>query len=151
VLSINDAFEGCPLTGIVIPAGVTNCDNAFSQCEGLTSILFEGNAPLPLDPTSFYLDNYLTVYYLPGTAGWGPFYCNRPALLWDASPSAPALAPDGFGFAVTGNTSLAGIVVEATSDLANPTWVPVGTNAPGTTFTDTQWTNYPARFYRVRP
>ena len=45
------------------------------------------------------------------------------------------------------------IVVEATADLANPVWTPVGTNTltgGSSYFSDPQWTNYLARFYRLR-
>jgi hypothetical protein len=44
-------------------------------------------------------------------------------------------------------------VVEASTSLAIPTWVPVSTNilTAGTSyFSDPDWTNYPARFYRLR-
>ena len=50
------------------------------------------------------------------------------------------------------------LVIEATTNLAYPAWSPVETNTlTGNTFTvgsscfsDPQWTNYPARFYRLR-
>ena len=45
------------------------------------------------------------------------------------------------------------VVVEATTDIAKPTWTSVSTNTltDGTaTFTDPDWAQYPARFYRVR-
>ena len=45
------------------------------------------------------------------------------------------------------------IVVEASADLANPFWTPVGTNTltgGSSYFSDPEWTNYPARFYRLR-
>lgn len=45
------------------------------------------------------------------------------------------------------------VVVEATADLAHPLWVPVATNTlsgGSSHFSDPQWTNYPARFYRLR-
>ena len=44
------------------------------------------------------------------------------------------------------------IVVEACTNLANPLWIPVATNALSTGtnyFSDAQWTNFPDRFYRV--
>ncbi|MGD0261934.1 MAG: hypothetical protein ABSD29_19365, partial [Verrucomicrobiota bacterium] len=44
------------------------------------------------------------------------------------------------------------VVVEACTDLANPAWSPVGTNTltgGSSYFSDPQWTNYPARFYRL--
>jgi hypothetical protein len=57
-----------------------------------------------------------------------------------------------FGFTFTGSSNQV-IVVEACTDLANPAWQPVQTNAltgGSFYFTDPQWTNYPSRFYRVR-
>jgi hypothetical protein len=45
------------------------------------------------------------------------------------------------------------VVVEACEDLANPVWTPVGTNTltdGSSYFSDPQWTNSPARFYRLR-
>ena len=56
-----------------------------------------------------------------------------------------------FGFNVTGPTN-ATIVVESCTNLASPVWIPMATNtfASGSSyFSDSQWTNYPDRFYRV--
>jgi len=58
---------------------------------------------------------------------------------------------NGFGFTISWATN-ALVVVEAAESLANPVWTPVSTNtlAGGVAyFTDSGWTNYPARFYRV--
>ena len=47
----------------------------------------------------------------------------------------------------------ASVVVEACTNLANPVWCAVGTNtltSGSSCFSDPQWTNYPARFYRLR-
>jgi hypothetical protein len=57
-----------------------------------------------------------------------------------------------FGFIVSWATNLP-VVVEASTSLANPTWSPVATNtltSGSAYFTDPQWTNYPAHFYRLR-
>jgi hypothetical protein len=43
--------------------------------------------------------------------------------------------------------------VETSTSLADPIWTPVGTNtltSGSAYFSDPQWTNYPARFYRIR-
>jgi hypothetical protein len=59
---------------------------------------------------------------------------------------------DGFGFTVSWATNVP-VVVEACTSLANPIWCPVGTNTltdGASYFIDPQWTNYPARFYRLR-
>jgi hypothetical protein len=57
-----------------------------------------------------------------------------------------------FGFTITGTSGLV-VVVEACTNLANPTWYSVGANAltgSSSYFSDPQWTNHPARFYRLR-
>ena len=46
-----------------------------------------------------------------------------------------------------------GAEVEAGTNLANHTWPPVGTNTlsgGSSYFSDSQWTNYSRRFYRLR-
>ncbi len=71
------------------------------------------------------------------------------------SPSEPT--NDQFGFNITGSSNLV-IVVEACTNLANPVWLPVSTNTLNTYvgtngtsyFSDPQWTNNPAGFYRFR-
>jgi hypothetical protein len=59
---------------------------------------------------------------------------------------------NGFGFIISWATNTP-VVVEACANLANPIWSPVGTNSltnGSSYFNDPQWTNYPARFYRIR-
>jgi len=65
----------------------------------------------------------------------------------------PGIRTNEFGFTITGTSDLV-VVVEAATALANPTWLPIGTNtlSGGTSyFSDPQWTDHPSRFYRVRP
>ena len=57
-----------------------------------------------------------------------------------------------FGFNINWADGMV-VVVEACTDLANPIWSPVGTNTltgGSSYFSDPQWTNYPARLYRLR-
>ena len=57
-----------------------------------------------------------------------------------------------FGFTVSGPANLR-VVVETCTNLANPVWVPLETNTLTDglfNFSDSAWTNYPARFYRLR-
>jgi len=45
------------------------------------------------------------------------------------------------------------ILMEATADLAHPAWAPMATNVltgGSSYFSDPQWRNYPARYYRLR-
>jgi hypothetical protein len=56
-----------------------------------------------------------------------------------------------FGFNITGNSNLV-VEVEASTNLANSTWTQLQTltlTNGSTYFSDPQWTNYPARFYRL--
>lgn len=57
-----------------------------------------------------------------------------------------------FGFNI-GWASGMDVAVDACTDLANPIWTPLQTNtltADTLYFSDAEWTNYPARFYRLR-
>lgn len=153
------SFEGCAsLTNIAIPASVIYVHgNAFWYCGSLTGVLFQGTPPA-IGPSVFYGpgSSNVTVYYLPGTAGWGTNFANRPTVLWN--PVIQTGGPDFgvrtncFGFDITGNTNLP-IAVEACTNLANAAWVPLQscTLTNGSVyFSDPDWTNYPARLYRIR-
>jgi hypothetical protein len=62
------------------------------------------------------------------------------------------VGPDGFGFNVTGTADIP-IVVEACTNLANASWVPLRSlNLTNGVFyfSDPDWTNYPSRIYRIR-
>jgi hypothetical protein len=59
--------------------------------------------------------------------------------------------PNQFGFTISGATNVP-VVVEAATDLSKRLRTPIATNTltAGTSyFSDPQWTNYPARFYRL--
>ena len=69
-----------------------------------------------------------------------------------ASDASFGVRAGQFGFTITGTSGLV-IVVEASADLANPVWTPVGTNTltgGSSSFSDPQSVNHPARFYRLR-
>ena len=149
------AFEYCAsLTSVTIPNSVTSIgDGAFMNCTSLTGVYFQGNAP-NLGSSVFDRDNNATVYYLPGTTGWGTMFGGRPT--WNPQVQTGGanfgVRTNRFGFTVTGNSNLV-IVVEACTNLANHTWSPVGTNTltgGSSYFSDPRWTNYTRRFYRLR-
>jgi hypothetical protein len=107
----------------------------------------------------FIFADYLTVYYLPGTAGWGTTFGGHPTALWhlpypvilDLPPSF-GVKTNAIGFIISWATN-ASVAVEACTSLANPAWVSVGTNTltgGWSYFSDPLWMNYPSRFYRLR-
>ena len=130
---------------------------AFVYCANLTQVNFLGNAPGVI-PNLFLGDINVTVYYLPGTLGWGPTLGGRPTALW--SLPYPLILSKSPGFGVQNNEfgfiiSWAynpSVVVEASTNLANPFWAPIKTNTltdGSAYFNDPDWTQYRARFYRL--
>jgi hypothetical protein len=136
----------------------------FVDCPNLTSVYFAGNAPT----VNGYVfsangelpgNNNVTVYYLPGTTGWTQFVTLSGAamsVLWNpqvqTGDASFGVQSNQFGFNITGSSNLV-IVVEACTNFSNPVWQPVSTNTLTgglSYFSDSQWTNYPSRFYRLR-
>jgi hypothetical protein len=151
------AFVNCTsLTSITIPDSVTSIGvDVFHRCTSLTAVCFQGNPPG--DDQLPFADSNPTVYYLPGTKGWGTTFSGRPTALW-VRPNPVILngslgiQTNQFGFTTSWATNLS-VVVEVSTTLTNPTWSPVATNtlSGGTNyFSDPEWTNYPTRFYRIR-
>jgi BspA type Leucine rich repeat region (6 copies) len=153
------AFNFCSgLTSVTIPNTVRNIGGyAIRNCGSLTGVFFEGNAPTPANDLSVFSgDDSATVYYWSGTSGRGTISDGVPTVLWNPQAQTGdgsfGVQTDQFGFNITGTSGLV-IVVEASTKLANSTWVPVATNAltgGSSYFSDPQWTNYPGRFYRLR-
>jgi len=137
------------LTSFTIPSCVSIVgSDALAYCPGLTRVYFNGNAPTPAnDATVFAGDNTGTVYYQPGTTGWGPLFDGWPTWNPQAQTSGASFGVQNhqFGFNITGISKLV-VVVQACANLASPVWQPVQTNmlTGGTAyFSDPQWTNYP--------
>jgi BspA type Leucine rich repeat region (6 copies) len=161
VISIGyGAFDSCTsLTSVTIPNSVTSIgDYTFGYCTRLTGVYFKGNAPSLTSDVYGVFYGYInaTVYYLPGTTGWGPTFGGRPTVLWNpqaqTSGASFGVRTNRFGFTITGTSNLV-IVVEACTNLTHPIWSPVRTNTltgGSSYFSDPQWTNYPGRFYRLR-
>ncbi|HWD18233.1 MAG TPA: leucine-rich repeat protein [Verrucomicrobiae bacterium] len=154
-----NVFADSDIASVTIPSTVTHLGNfAFEYCVDLTNVFFGGNAPA-VGLWAFAYDQNATAYYLPGTTGW-----NGP-------PSAPALATalwllpeplilgasvgvrsNQFSFTVSWATNTP-VVVEACANLAAPVWQPLSTNTLTNGviyFSDPNWTNYSARYYRLR-
>ena len=155
-----ETFEGCSaLRSITIPSSVTNISSdAFLGCSSLMSVYFTGDSPTPTNDSSVFAGDNSTVYYLPGTTGWGTTFDGVPTALWflptplilNSEPSF-GIYTNRFGFTISWTTN-ASVVVEACTNLASPMWQPVQTNALSNGviyFTDPQWTNYAGRYYRL--
>jgi hypothetical protein len=151
------AFGCCTnLTSVTIGHSVSNIlDGAFEDCTRLTGIFFEGNAP-SLGAGVFSDDDNATVYYLPDTTGWNSTFNGLPTALWQ-----PQVETSDANFGVQTNqfrfnikwASGRNVVVESSTNLANPDWFPLGTSTitdGSSYFSDPQWTNYSSRFYRLR-
>jgi hypothetical protein len=153
------AFINTRLGSITLPNSVTSIgDYAFSFCTKLTGVYFEGNAPSPSNDLTVFsgAPSKATVYYLPGTTGWGSTFGGLPTVLWNPQAQTGGVGfgvgTNRFGFAITGTSNLV-IVVEAATNLDHPLWSPVSTNTltgGSSYFNDPQWTNYARRFYRLR-
>ncbi len=132
----------------------------FGSCGSLTSVLFLGNAPglvgtYPSDGSPFSGDANVTVYYRPGTTGWGTNYQGAPTALWnpviETGDGSFGVNNGQFGFDIKGTPGIP-IVIQACTDLANPVW----TNVQACTltngliyFSDLAWSNSPTRYYTL--
>jgi hypothetical protein len=152
------AFFYSALTTMIIPGNVSHIGGfAFLNSSLLRSLYFEGNQPYA-DSTVFGVSP-TTVYYLPGTAGWGGSFSGRPTAFWvRANPvilnpnAASGGQNEGFTFTISWATNIP-IVIEASTNLASRSWLPVSTNTlvgGQFAFRDAQWTNFPNRVYRIR-
>lgn len=140
------------LTNIVMPNTITSIGMELSDnMWNLTGVYFEGAPPatfgnLPSGPQ-------INFFFVPGIAGWT---MNSRVMPWLPALQSAGARLNGqtnqFGFNVNwarGQT----VVVDACTNLAIQNWQTVQTNTITTGsdyFVDPQWTNYPARFYRVR-
>jgi hypothetical protein len=154
----NEAFVNC--TGLVsVSIGnrlVSLGAGAFAYCTNLRSAYFHGNAAsFNSQYPPFRGANNVTVYYLPGTTGWGPTYAGRPTALW-ANPvvleGSIQIEGNALGFTIAWAPN-ATVEVEASPTLIDPTWSAVSTNilvGGVSQFTDPEAATHPARFYRLR-
>ena len=149
------AFLNCSgLTTAAVPAGVTSIgSNAFAYCSNLSSVvfsgsgasiagdtfegcgslqsvLFKGDAPSDSAWTTG-LPSAPTVFYLFGTAGWGPAFGNLATQLFAPVAVAPSYGPAaGFRFFWTGSGTIP-MNVQRTTSLASPWSVVSSDNSAG--------------------
>jgi hypothetical protein len=149
-------FGNCEnnLTSVTIGNGVTNIESyAFKANYHLTEIYFTGNAPI-LDGSQ-QASTEATIYYLPGTSGWGESYGGYHAALWNP---LIVVTDEDFGVQTTGfnfniSESASGlVVVKGCTNLAAGIWEPIQTNSMGggiVNFSDSKWTDNPSFFYKL--
>lgn len=151
-------FEQSALIRAEIGRGITSFGgwHFFAYCEHLAGVYFRGDAP---EVISDFQNSYPTIYYLPGTVGWGPTFAGRPTALWQLpkplilkfGPSFGART-NHFGFVISWATN-ASVIVEASSDPNNSSWRSVSTNtltSGSSYFSDVRWRDDTNRFYRLR-
>jgi hypothetical protein len=162
----DQVFGWCSnLTNVIFGAGVSNLSyGMFIGCNSLSNVFFMGNAPgldgsYPSDGPPFDWDAGITVYYLPGTTGWGNSYQGVAAVMWNPviQTGWPSFGVSNgqFGFNITSKANIP-IVVAASTNLGSGPWVPLLSctltnidDAPPLYFSDPFWSNYPSRFYRI--
>jgi hypothetical protein len=121
----------------------------------MTSVYFNGNA-ISVDSSVFNGDRNVTIYYLSGTTGWVSTFGGFPTALWkpqvQTGDSSFGVRTNQFGFNINWASGMV-VVVEACTNFSTPVWKPVKTNTifgSSSYFSDSNWTNYHARFYRLR-
>ena len=127
---------------------------AFASCSNLTGVFFKGN--IPSIESDVFAGTSATIYYLPGTTGWATTMAGRPTRLWNPlmQTSGPGfgVGAGGFSFNITGTADIP-IVVEACTNLANASWIPLQSlnlTDGAFYFSDPNWTNDSTRSYRIR-
>ena len=125
----SNAFEFCEqLTNMTIPASVTNLGRlAFFSCPKLTNVYFQGNAP-SVDgtpgstDTSVFTNETGTVYYVPGTTGWGSTFGGWPTAPLYQMQLQTLASGQGFGepktpfkFSISWGTNASAVVLASTN------------------------------------
>jgi len=102
----------------------------------------------------FTNDANVTLYHLPGKMGWDTANCGVPIAIWlpqVARGASFGITSNQFGFTINWADGMK-VVVEACTNLSDSSWYPLQTNTLGSDslyFSDSQWTNYPNRYYRI--
>jgi hypothetical protein len=159
------AFEDCTSlinvtfgSAVAFPfSGYVDFYYGFTGCSNVTSIYAMGNAPGTFLWNLTNATVIPTLYYLPDPQGSGQllYSTDLPLKLWlpqvQTGDTNFGVQTNQFGFNIKWASGQK-VVVEACTNLTNPVWSPLGTYilTNGTAyFSDSQWMNYPYRFYRI--
>jgi hypothetical protein len=124
-------------------------ERAFFGCSSLTSAYSEGNAPsIGVDP--FRNSSKVTVYYLPGTTGWGSTFADRPTALWiPVMPNLPTVTTDNPLKLVTHSPAPATVRVQRSTNLIDwEDWQTVSRDEGPSELQDAEAGAESYRFYR---
>jgi hypothetical protein len=109
------------LKRLVLPSSVSNINSwAFTGCTALRRLYCTGDAPL-VHGATFERADSVTVYYLPGTAGWSNSLDGRPAVLWNPSFASMNVNASGIVTTIVGTPDIP-IAIEVASNLAEEAW-----------------------------
>jgi len=155
-IGVNAFYECYQLRSIVLPSTLNSMGfGAFTLATNLTSVYFQGNVPSS-GTYVFAYDPLATAYFMPGSTGWSTNFEGLPTVEWNpqiqTGDGSFGPRPEGFGFNIVGPTNLT-VVVVASTNAADPVWIPVGTNTllgGSSYFLDPNWTEASARLYRLR-
>ncbi len=124
---MSQAFQSCTnLTSVSIGRGVTAIGaSAFQSCSNLTAVYFAGNAPTPTNTISVFTNTLVTVYYQPGTTGWGAIFDGRPTVLYAGALSVmnnlgATWSLDGGSFTNASGATRSSLIVTNHTIIFNP-------------------------------
>jgi hypothetical protein len=145
------AFYSCSsLESITIPGSIASIgDVAFFNCTNLQRVYFTGNPPTP--GISVFQNSTPSLYYLPGSTGWGGTYAGRPAILWNPTFSSVDFSDDGISCTVTGSLTIP-IEIEVCTNLLSGQWMLLANtniNTGTVIIDDPAATNHVNSFYRI--
>ena len=139
---------------------ITGTSNLVIVVEACTSLAHPTWSPVRTNTltggASYFSDPHWTNYPARFYRIWNPMAVSPATAPWNAQvqtgDASFGVRTNQFGFTITGTSGLV-VVVEACANLASPAWSPVRTNTltgGSSYFSDPQWTDYPARLYRLR-
>ena len=148
------AFASCiALTSATLGKNVTSIGGeAFNGCISMTALFSRGNAPSISDgrPPFDSSVSAITVYYLPGTTGWGATFAGRPTAMWiPVIPNLASVTADEPLKLLTHPPAPASVRVQRSADLRDwEEWQTVTREGGPSELQDDEAATRPYRFYR---